>query len=263
MVLCDLAGGEGITWLSSETIVVARRGGRIDRGMWQVSSAGGELKPFSRIDSANGENLQWSPRVVAGGKYVLYTSFAGSLVDNYVGVVEAATGKARTIKSLRGTYVLGYVDGRVIYVRTDGVVLAAPLDLANGAAGEPVPLMDSVAVALNIATAALSPSGDLAYVRGGGRNRVALVDQAGATRPLIEEERGYLHPSVSPDGQTVALTLATPGGSDLWLYSIRSRTLDRVTTEGTNDRAVWMLRRLKSPGARLRTLSPPGRIPSV
>jgi serine/threonine-protein kinase len=239
ITLCDLAGGEGITWRSNDVIVVARRGGRVDRGMWQVSAAGGELTPFSRVDSAGGEVLQWSPRAVAGGKYVLYTSFTGSLSEAHIGVVESATGKARAIKALRGTYVLGYVDGRVLYVRPDGVVLAAPLDLATGVAGDGVPLLDSVAVALNIATAALSPSGDLVYVRGGGKSRIGLVDQQGRTRPLIDVDRGYNYPMLSPDGQTVAVTIGTAAGSDVWLYDLRAKTFDRVTSEGTNDRAEW------------------------
>jgi dipeptidyl aminopeptidase/acylaminoacyl peptidase len=191
------------------------------------------------VDSAAGENLQWSPRAVAGGKYVLYTSFTGSLSESRIGIVESATGTARAIKALRGTYVLGYVDGRVLYVRTDGVVQAAPLDLASGVTGEGVPLLDSVAVALNIATAAISPSGDLVYVRGGGKSRIGLVGLQGQTRPLIDEERGYLYPMLSPDGQKVAVTIGTAGGSDVWLYDLRGKTFDRVTSEGTNDRAEW------------------------
>ncbi len=239
ITLCDYAAPAGLAWLSNETIVFSRRGGGVDRGMWQVPAAGGEPTHFTTVDSAAGENLQWNPRVVPGGEHVLYTSVTGSTFEAFVGVADVANGTGRVIKSLRGTYVLGYFEGRVIFVRSDGVVMAAALDLNSGVAGEPVQLLDSVAVALNTATAGLSADGDLVYVRGGSRTRVVQVDPSGMSRPIIEEERGYAHPQLSPDGQRIALTIASASGSEIWIYDTRSRTFDRITAEGTNDRAEW------------------------
>jgi serine/threonine-protein kinase len=239
ITLCDLPTPSGLTWISNESIAFSRLGGMVDRGMWRVSASGGEPVRLTSLDSTSGEVLQWSPRTVPGGRYVLYTSVLGSLTAGHVGVASVETGVARAVKSLPASYVLGYQDGRVIFVRADGTVHAARLDLRTGTAGDPVPIMDSVAVFLSWAAAALSPSGTLITTRGYGLSRVVMVDQRGLVTPLIEQVRAFAHPKFSPDGRRLALTIGASGGSDIWLYDTVSRSIERVTTDRGSDRAEW------------------------
>ena len=99
--------------------------------------------------------------------------------------------------------------------------------------------MDSVAVAVNIAAAAVSGNGALAYVRSGGMSQVMSVDERGVARVLLEERRAYSHPRLSPDGRRIAFDVGRTQGSDIWVYDLSSRAFDKVTNAGVSDRPEW------------------------
>jgi Tol biopolymer transport system component len=89
------------------------------------------------------------------------------------------------------------------------------------------------------AKASLSSHGDLAFVVGGGPVRLMLVDRSGA-KPLMTAERSIVDARYAPDGGRIAMAIREAGRTDVWVYTVSSGSLDRLTSVGSvNDRVEW------------------------
>ncbi|HVT41231.1 MAG TPA: protein kinase [Gemmatimonadaceae bacterium] len=238
--LCEVGFAAGLTWLSNETLVFARFAASASRGMWRVSATGGEPQLFSSVDSGQRNGAQWFPRSAGDERLVFYTSSPGGVANTHIGVASAESGKSTVLKDLDGTFVLGLANSLLLYVSNNGALMAAPFDARSLRAGPPVPIVDSVALAANVAAAAVSvSSGSLAYIRGSGTSQVVSVDEHGQARVLLDEKRPYAHPRLSPDGRRIAFDVVRTQGSDIWVYDLMSRTPERLTSEGLSDRPEW------------------------
>jgi serine/threonine-protein kinase len=226
----------GADWLPSDNIVLGSGAG----GLTIVPAAGGAARLLISLDSAHGETAQSFPRVLDDGKTILFVSVRAD-GSSRIGVTTAA-GAREKIFDLVGGSPLGVIDGRLIYASLAGALLAVPVDAKNArTTGAPMPLIDGVVVGENgAANAALSRSGSLVYSAGTELGRVVLADESGgAPRPVIDNLRVYWGPRFSPDGKRIAVALGTHGKTDVWMYDLASRTLERVTSEGTNDSPEW------------------------
>src|SRR5439155_6881211 len=69
---------------------------------------------------------------------------------------------------------------------------------------------------------------------------VALVDRAGARKPLDMPAGPYNSPRVSPNGQQLALWTDDSNESNVWVYGLSGTVPPRRLTFGSrNDRAIW------------------------
>jgi len=132
--------------------------------------------------------------------------------------------------------------GRLVYLRSDGVVMAVPFDLSRRrATGPAVGLVEGIPITGNgNAKVYLGAGGSLVYMRGGTTGRVTWVDDRGAARVAVSDERDYNYPRLSPDGKRIALTIRGPSSTDIWIQQGTSSTVTRLTTEANNYRAEWM-----------------------
>ncbi len=227
----------GITWLSNGELVFARRT-MIDAGMFRVSAEGGSPRLFSRPDSASGEVYQQNPVLADEGRLVLYTSIRTAASDLTIGVAEVATGKATSLK-LPGATPLGLLDGVLVFVRSDGALMAANFNTRTLTASAPVQVGDSVAVRVWSVGAALSASGSLMYQQGGSVGALVRVDMAGVERPLLDSVRAYVHPRFSPDGRRLAVEISGSAVADVWVADLAAKSLERMTNGAVNDRPEW------------------------
>jgi Tol biopolymer transport system component/tRNA A-37 threonylcarbamoyl transferase component Bud32 len=235
----DVGGVMGITWTSDREIVF----GRVNlayRGLWRVSSDGGEPVMFTRFDSATGERLQLSPHAVDGGRLVLYSSTQASNLDLKIAVVPMATGVPKVLTALSGGLALGLIEGYLLYLRNDGALMAAPFDPRKLEAGAPIQVLDSIAArGVWLSPAALSASGSLLYQRGGLASEVVRVDHRGIARVLLDSARVYTHPRLSPDGRRLAIEVGGGRSNEIWIADLAAGTFERLTREGFNDRPEW------------------------
>src|SRR6202035_4884373 len=77
-----------------------------------------------------------------------------------------------------------------------------------------------------------SQSGTLVYRTGGAGSRlvtVQLLESTGKMQPMLARPGLYSAPSLSPDGQRVALTASEGGNDDIWVYDSQRDTMIRVT----------------------------------
>jgi serine/threonine-protein kinase len=232
--------GAGLTWVSNREIVFARGTYSEGRGLWRVSTDGGEPVQFSKFDSASAERLQLSPVAVENGRLILYSSTVASNADLTMGVVERATGKSRVFPGLFGARAIGLVDGFLLYVRNDGALMAAPFDAVRLRAGSPMQISDSIAVPASAWSTpiALSANGSLLYQKGGVTSQLVTVNN-GTTRVLLDSAQIYLHPRLSPDGRRLAVEVQGAAGVEIWIADLADHAMARLTHGGFNNRPEW------------------------
>jgi len=240
ITLCQVSGGglSGLTWTTSRELVFTREY-LAGRGLWRISSDGGTPVQFSQFDTAGGERLQLSPKAADNGRLVFYSSTRASTLDLKIGVISTATGKPTVFPNLPAARVLGLADGRLIYVRIDGALMAAPFDAGSLRAGEPIQILDSIVTRGWLTPAALSASGSLLYQRGGLASQLVAVDLHGVAHVLLDSARVYAHPRFSPDGRRIAFEVQAGAFNQVWIADLAGQTAERLTREGFSDRPEW------------------------
>jgi serine/threonine-protein kinase len=232
-----LSGYDGAAWGASGTIMIGggRAGLNPGLGLQIIDAAGGPGRLLTRPKFYHAR-----PLLLDDGETVVFVDWGpGFTEDDFLGVGSVRTGEYALSKIL-AVQPLGVIDGWLVYLTADGKIMAVRLDAKRRAlVGEPVRLLEGVLA--NPGAAALSPSGTLVYGRGTDNRRLVLRDSSGVT-PVSDELRNYWEPRFSPDGQRIAVPVATGTGADgvnIWILDRRLKTLTRLTSVGNVRDAAW------------------------
>jgi serine/threonine-protein kinase len=242
--LGDVADFGGLDWSPSGDIVVGPGVLEGGQGLLHVNAAGGALQPLTRVDTSRKELSHQFPRALADGKTVLFTIWYGTADQAQLAATSLDDGKVTPL-GVVGTKALGVVDGKLVYVRGDGVVMAVPFDVRHRrVTGIPTVVQDSIRepeLGRNAgdAAAALSSTGGFVYAHGTAPRRLLWVDRSGVARPAAGDPREITVARLSPDGRRIALTIAAGPRTDLWMLDIASTAISRLTTNGTVRNPVW------------------------
>jgi eukaryotic-like serine/threonine-protein kinase len=234
----------GANWESDGTIVY----GQVD-GVWRVSANGGPPEQLVRIEPAE---LAYGPRMLPDGRSVLFSLVArasmvgqSSAWDTARVIVQSLdTGERKEI--VRGGDARVVPTGHLLYA-LDAVLFAVPFDLARQeVTGGPVAVIDSLQRGIRgrdgqggAANYDVSRNGTLVYVPNSAffsdvPRRLLAVDREGNAEPLIDEERAYWRPRISPDGTRVAVEVLTPNlDAQLWIVDLQRRTSTPLGGEQT------------------------------
>ncbi len=204
-------------WAEDGTILY----GQGPMGIWRVPSTGGE--PEQVISLAAGENSH-GPQLLPGGEWVLFTLLPPDmgLWDRAQIVAQSLVSNERKVLVNRGRDARYLPTGHLVYV-LNGQLLAVPFDVDRLEAGTAaVPLLDGIEDAFTLTGAAqfdVAESGDLVYVPSWIPDTVALtwVDRDGREEPVGGEARDFRHPRVSPDGTRIAVEIAEPNDTNVWV----------------------------------------------
>lgn len=201
----------GATWLPGNEMVMGRH--PISDRLSIVSAAGGGT-PVALPVSDWG---RW-PMAVPGTRNILFigeSSISVATPDDTLAFPLGVFG-----------HPVGVLDGAMIYIRSDGALMALPFDLAKRqVTGTPVQLLNGTLVL----SAAIAPNGTLVYIRRSSASRAVLVDLSGNGVPLLDEPAEVSFPAVAPDGQRVAFTMPSSVGQSIFLYDIPSKTFSRLS----------------------------------
>jgi serine/threonine protein kinase/Tol biopolymer transport system component len=233
IALCDTVLGRGGSWGDDGDIIAALSG---NAGLSRIPSAGGPPTPVTELQS--GETSHRWPQVLPGGKAVLFTASTGGAGagPGYDGanieVMSLADHHRKTLQR-GGTFGRYLPSGHLIYV-SRGTLFAVPFDLNRlEVRGTPSPVLNQVGYSTSNGTAEFdfSQTGTLVYrsgEAGGGLVTVQWLDAAGKTEPLLAKTDAYTRPSLSPDGNRLAIATT----ADIWVYEWQRDTMTRLTFGG-------------------------------
>jgi serine/threonine protein kinase len=240
ITLCDAPNGRGGSWGEDGNIIAALN---ITGGLSRILSAGGP--PTPETDLQSGEQTHRWPQILPGGKAVLFTAhtalvgFDGATIE----VMSLVDHRRKTL--VRGGMYGRYLpSGHLVYVNR-GTLFAVPFDVDRlEVHGTPAPVLDQIGYSTGTGSAQLdfSQTGMLIYRSGGagaGLPIVAWLDGAGKAQPLLAKPGLYSNPSLSPDGQRLAVDVVEGSGADIWVYDWQRDTMTRLTFNGSADSALW------------------------
>ena len=243
VTLADSAavGYGGAAWLDDGTIVYAT--GSL-AGLRRVSAAGGSPTIALSDTNLSGGGIGM-PVPLPGARGVLFQLCSSGCVTMAVHVLDLRTGVQKPL--LDDVPQAWYLpNGRLLYVRRDGVAVAAPFDLERlEITGEAVPVLEGVDVRALAGFALLtwSPSGSVVYVRGAGASSdygVVRVDRAGVMSPIDTSWYGEFNSmSLSRDGRRLAVGIGAGGGLNIWIKQLDRGPTTRLTFGNRDRRPAW------------------------
>jgi len=237
-------GFGGAAWLDDGTLVYVNPTQVMLR---RVSAAGGSstIALSALQDTALGGGGIGHPVPLPGARGVLFQLCSSGCVAMSIHVLDLRTGAQKPL--LDDVAQAWYLpNGRLLYVRRDGVAVAAPFDLDGlEITGEAVPVLEGVQVQLASAYALLdwSPSGSLVYVRGTGASSdvwTVRVSRDGVVAPIDTAWYGQFNSlSLAPDGRRLAVGVGSGGGLNIWIKQLDHGPFTRLTFSNQDRRPAW------------------------
>jgi Tol biopolymer transport system component len=219
-------------WLDDGTIIYAGR----HSGLRRIEAAGGASRQVGDTTSS-ALYLTFSP--LPGSRGFLYTKCVGNCaIESAIYVFDFSSDSGRLLVS-NAAGASYSPTGHLLYTHRGGGLYAARFDLDRmRLTSSAVPIIENVVPV----SFTMSRSGSALYstsVGGGSPSELALVARDGSALPLDSAWRAdFQYPALSPDGQTLAVSVRE-GSTQLWLRR-SDGTRQKLTDEGTiNWRPSW------------------------
>ncbi len=223
-----------LSWWADDSIVFNEGFGfPLSRG----PAGTGVPERITELDLEEAERSHSGPAVLLPNReHMLYTVQSGvSFESDHVIAVRIDGSDKRVVT--RGHLMAIGEPGILLYL-VDNVLMAARFDVSTGSlTGAPRAAADGVR------WARLSQRGDLMYITGPGipNRRLTWVSRDGTTAPVSNDTRPYFSPSVSPDGNSVAVTVYQDGLLRIWTYDANSGQSTRITGDNSAAFPTWSL----------------------
>jgi len=208
-------GGSGFVVLSGQ------------QGIYVVPENGGDARLVT--ERAGGA---FDPVWLPGGEHLLVNT------GQWIEILDIETGARRQL--LEGDSPRYSTTGHIVYGRGK-TLWAVPFDLDSlTLAGEPVPVVESVARSSYYARYTIDDVGTLAFIPGNNAGRSLIwVDGEGHATPIDLPADDYHTPRLSPDGERVAVSVGEEDGADVWVLELGSGVQRPLTFEGSNVAPAW------------------------
>ena len=238
----SVAGGfGGAAWLDDNTLVYAVPALLTFK---RVNAAGGTSTPAMTDSIITGGGLG-HPVALPNARGVLFQNCGSGCVTMSIEVLDLETGRHKRL--LDDVAMAWYLpNGRLLYVRRDGVAMAAPFDLDKlEITGEAVPVLEEIDVwpLGGFALLSWSRSGSLVYVRGSGSaplNAFVRVDRRGLVMPIDTSWYGEFNSlALAPDGRHLAVGMGVGSGLNIWVKQLDTGPSTRLTFGNQDRRPAW------------------------
>ena len=235
----------GASWGGDDLIVYPEH---FIGGLMQVPGSGGKPQPLTELDADRKERTHRWPQIVPGHDVVLFTVATTDSPEFYddarIDALRLTTGERKTV--FEGGSFARYVPSGHLVVGRGGFLFAVPFDITRlETTGTPTPVLENVrgTPSSGVVHASIAQNGLLAYVAGEPENPTRHLKwfyPDGHDEPLAGIEPGrYRNPTLSPDGKSVALTVARNRSSDIWVFGLESESRTRLTFEHENSGPIW------------------------
>ena len=234
-LICEADGGADGAWGSAGEILFD---GRAIDPIRRVAASGGSATQATQPDAAKGEAGHAWPFFLPDGRHFLFLTMSKRVGDKasiQVGSLDKPGSTALTPSDSRAEYANGYL----LYV-LQGTLVARRFDAEKFAvSGEPIPLVEHVAVDANdTASFSVSSNGVMAFVQGeaAAESELVWLDRSGKELAKIGEPGPYFDLALSPDGTRLAYGFAEKSGTqDIWVRDLKRDVASRLTFHPRND----------------------------
>jgi len=247
MTLADTPNPRGGVWLPDGTILFAPE---YATGLWRIRDTGGKPELILDVDEDRNERTFRFPHATPDGEVVLFTvgtlespnSYDDATIDAY----SLETGERRTI--IERANMARFASRDLIVFARAGDLFAIAFDPDRlETIGEAVPVIEDVGgdPSSGAGYFSVAPDGNIAWLAGAVTAADAfltVVEASGEAARLPLEPRGYFQPRFSPDGSRIAVTVGEGYSGvtgDVWIYSLDSQTLNRLTFNGNELYPLW------------------------
>ena len=231
VTLGDAPSQRGADWGENGSIVYAP----IARaGLFLVSENGGVPEALTTPDEQRLETSHINPRWLPGGRHVIYVARGETQADRRIAAFSFEDRRSRAL--LAGDALPRYLSSGHLTFLHRGNLMAVPFSVDRLATtGAPAPAVERVGAY------GVSDTGLLMYapVNSAPGARLVWVDRRGHATDIAAPVRNYANPKLSPDGGRVALTVATPEQSNIWIFDLVRDALVKLTFEGRSGWPVW------------------------
>jgi Tol biopolymer transport system component len=213
--------------------------GHLDRdGLARVAETGGVPEEVTKTDpEKDGPGWHFQPEPLPNGKGVLFTIWHGSSGrESDIAVVDLASGVHRVL--LRGVSPRYAASGHLLFIRSDGALMAAPFDQDKLAlAGEAVVVVEGVgrAEGLRMHDLEVSATGTFVYTVPSaiGSRELMWVERDGTATPIDSAWRVmFTSLALSPDGTALAAGVQEGSNTHIWIRRLDQGPASRLTFEG-------------------------------
>jgi serine/threonine protein kinase len=238
--LCGAPGPRGGTWSSNGVIVF---GPSPNGPLYQVSVAGGQPVPLTKLDPPRQEASHRWPYFLPDGRHFLYSVLGGPQSQ---GIYVTSLGGKETRRLINTpNAVAAYAAPGYLLFRRESTLMAQAFDADRlQLSAEPFPVAEQVGYDLGTFQTffSVSQTGVLAYSSSiVGKTQLAWIDRGGKEVGLVSQPGNYVRPWLSPDGKRVAVDGADlQSNRDVWLIELASGKPTRFTFDPAQDLfAMW------------------------
>lgn len=233
------AAGAAATWQPDGTILMGEHGDRPVLGLRRVAASTGAVEVLTHPDLEKREQTHFGPQPLPGTDVLLYTvRTVGAAGPEFRVVWQRGRAPAEVL--VPGASLARLLpDDRLVYQVNDELFVAT-LDRGPMAVRSPRRILRGVAATAS--GPAWAVAGDTLVYRPQVANRRQLVwvDREGHSAPVGLPADEYVNPSLSPDGKSLAILVASLGRQALWLADLDRLTLGPITAEPQAATGVWM-----------------------
>jgi Tol biopolymer transport system component len=234
--LANAPGGTGGSWNRDNVIVFASLG----RPMFRIPATGGEPVALSGVTQ---QGSDFSPHFLPDGNHFLYYVRGSPEVRGvYVGQLDDTAQARRLLDSDTGAVYAS--SGHLLFVR-QGTLLAQHFDPARlELTGNPFAVAERVGSRPFGQGASVSNTGSIAYRTSpaDAQRQFVWFDRSGKELSRVGDSVSTTlsNPSLSLDGQRVALYRGVNGNPDIWLFETRRGLFSRFTSDDADDvMPIW------------------------
>ncbi len=239
--VCTCSAANGGDWGAQNEFVLGFEG--THRGLTRVSADGGTPTPLTQTPAGDSITTHMYPIFAGNSDVIVFSIFTQWLNSAELAATSLKDGTVTKL-GIKGVRTMAVQNGKIIYARADGVLMAVPFDVeARKVTGTPQPVRDVPPVGFN-----QNGNSRLVVGRNGGMltlemHLYSLLGWAkGNEAPTLVSrvQREYTQPPrLSPDGTRVVAEMGDVTSSQIWVITIASGAMTRLSTSQWSSNPTW------------------------